>query len=216
MHYLYLDESGNLGFDLHKIGTSRYFIITILAIESLKTCRALEKAIGRTLKYKMRHRGQDHVVELKGAKTVLEVKQYFYRFVQTLPFNLYTVILNKARLRDELQRNQNRVYNFAAYQTLKELPLETATHQVLLTVDRSKTKLEISRFDQYISQQFSYRIPPNVPFLINHNSSQENKLLQALDLFSWGVYRKYEEKDAEWYNMFREKIVSEQVYPPIK
>lgn len=216
MHYLYLDESGDLGFDLNKPGASRYFVITILDIAEASTRKATEKAISRTLQYKLQNRRRGLMAEIKGAKTTLSLKQYFYRFVQTLPFHLYTAILDKMRLHEQLRKNPHRVYNFAAYQTFKQLPLEAASQQVMLTVDRGKTKLEISRFDEFLTQQFSWRIPPHVPFIINHNFSYDNKLLQAVDLFSWGIYRKYEAEDVEWYNMFRDKIVAEQVYPAPK
>jgi len=57
------------------------------------------------------------------------------------------------------------------------------------------------------------RIPPLVPLSINHSLSHENKLLQAVDLFAWGFHRKYEARDTQWYEIFREKITFERVYP---
>jgi hypothetical protein len=57
------------------------------------------------------------------------------------------------------------------------------------------------------------RIPPLVPLSINHSPSHENKLLQAVDLFAWGFYRKYEEGDTQWYDVFQKKVVFERVYP---
>jgi len=38
-------------------------------------------------------------------------------------------------------------------------------------------------------------------------------LLQAVDFFAWGFFRKYEKGDARWYEVFREKIAFERVYP---
>jgi hypothetical protein len=35
-------------------------------------------------------------------------------------------------------------------------------------------------------------IPPQVLLTINHSFSHEDKLLQAIDLFAWGIFRKYE------------------------
>ena len=46
-----------------------------------------------------------------------------------------------------------------------------------------------------------------------HSFSHEDKLLQAVDLFAWGLYRKYEVGDAEWYEVFKEKVAFERVYP---
>ena len=80
MLYLYLDESGDLGNQKQSPGASRYFIITVLKIADLKTLKSIEKAVVRTLKYKLggkQAKRRDPIAELKGAKTVLSVKQYF-------------------------------------------------------------------------------------------------------------------------------------------
>lgn len=217
MLYLNLDESGDLGNPQESPGASRYFIITVLKIADLKTLKSIKKAVVRTLKYKQGGKPakrRDPTAELKGAKTVLSVKQYFYRQVKALPFNLYTVILNKERLADQLRLNQSRVYNFVTYLTLRAMPLEQETIRAILTIDRSKSKSEIREFDQYLLNQLGSLIPPQVPLIINHNYSHENELLQAVDLFSWGIYRKYETADYQWYDVFREKIAYEALYPP--
>lgn len=79
MLYLFLDESGDLGFDFDKPGTTRYFVVTVLALPSASAKRAMEKAVKRTVKAKI-HGGRKHepTSELKGSKAVRAVKQHFY------------------------------------------------------------------------------------------------------------------------------------------
>lgn len=48
--HIFLDESGDLGFDLSKSGTSRYFVITLLVCEDLQTQNGIISAVKRTLK----------------------------------------------------------------------------------------------------------------------------------------------------------------------
>lgn len=214
MLYLSLDESGNLGYDFHSAGVSRHFVITIVEAPDDTTKKAMEKAVTRTLRHKIygKHvRGL--VTELKGAKTSFAVKKYFYRLVADIPFSLYAVVLDKQRFANHLQLNPSRVYNFVAQLVLKNMPLELARDYVMLIVDRSKSKEEIREFDASLFNQLEARIPPQVPLVIKHNYSHENKLLQAVDLFAWGVYRKYEMGDMEWYDLFREKIAYEKMYP---
>jgi hypothetical protein len=43
MHYLYLDESGDLGHYVDSPGSSRYFVITVLELMSEKNRKAIEK-----------------------------------------------------------------------------------------------------------------------------------------------------------------------------
>lgn len=49
-------------------------------------------------------------------------------------------------------------------------------------------------------------------FLNYHERSHENPGLQAVDLFCWGIFRKYEAGDTEWHEMYRNAIASETEY----
>jgi len=216
MSYLYLDESGNLGHQFQHSGVSRHFVITILGVPDESAKKAIEKAIERTMKNKVRGKSKlqrNLIIELKGAKTSFAIKNYFYSQVANIPFKLYAVILDKKRFVNHLQVSENRVYNFVAHLVIKEFPLEQAMTRLTLVLDRSKSKPEIRAFNQYLLNQVEARLPPQIPLDIFHDDSQHNKPIQAVDLFAWGIYRKYEEGDAQWYEVFRSKIVYEQVYP---
>ena len=41
MLYIYIDESGDLGFDFRKNGTSRYFVVAAIVTESPRPLRKL-------------------------------------------------------------------------------------------------------------------------------------------------------------------------------
>lgn len=216
MSYLYLDESGNLGYQLQTAGVSRHFVITILEVPNDSAKKAIEKAIERTMKNKVRGKSQlqrNLIIELKGAKTSFAIKNYFYSQVASVPLKLYAVILDKKRFVNHLQVSENRVYNFVAHLAIKEFPLEQTTTRVTLVLDRSKSKPEIRVFNQYLLNQVEARLPPQIPLDIFHDESQHNKPIQAVDLFAWGIYRKYEGGDTQWYDVFRSKIVYEKVYP---
>ena len=216
MRYLYLDESGDLGHDLKKGGTSRYFVITVLEISSLFAQTAIEKAVDRTLKNKVhrrRSRLYAKIMELKASHTELSLKRYFFRHLESIPFNLYSVIVDKKHFIDQLQSNKSRAYDFVTHLVLKTISLEEATISVSLVLDRSKSKKEIQEFDSYFTKQLQTRIQPRVPLVISHNYSHENRALQAVDLFAWGIRRKYEVGETLWYDVFRERIAYEQLYP---
>jgi hypothetical protein len=67
-------------------------------------------------------------------------------------------------------------------------------------------------FNQYIFRQLKGRLDPRVPLDIKHENSQEYYGLQAVDLFSWGIFRKYEKKDAQWFDIFSRKVAFEEQY----
>lgn len=47
--HLYLDESGDLGFDFENKKPSRFFVITLLAVTDTKSIKIINKAVARTL-----------------------------------------------------------------------------------------------------------------------------------------------------------------------
>jgi hypothetical protein len=216
MYYLYLDESGDLGHPIQSPGASRHFVIAVLEVRSESDRKAIENAVERTVKnklHKKHSRKTKPATELKATATDLADKQYFYRQVAAVPFTISAVILEKKHFSNHLQLNPNRVYGFITHLVLKGLPLEEATTRVILTLDKCFHSSAIQEFNDYLMKQLESRIPPLVPLSINHHFSHENKLLQAVDLFAWGFYRKYDMGDTQWYDVFRKKIFFERQYP---
>lgn len=216
MHYLYLDESGDLGHYIDSPGSSQYFAITVLEVTSEKDRKAIEKGIARTVKNKLRKKSSGKAkpaIEIKGTQIEFAIKKYFYRQVANVPFRLYSVILDKNRFGSHLQFSQRRLYRFITHLVIREIPLEQAIDRILLILDRRMGSASIREFNESLRLLLETQVPPQLPIFIDHLSSNETKSLQAVDLFSWGIFRKYEARDTEWYDVFREKIVFERLYP---
>lgn len=209
MWYLYVDESGDLGFDFSSKKPSNYFTICVLLIRRSEHNKAIISAVNKTIRRKLSVRD---CAELKGTRTSLAVKQYFYRQAQDIPFEIFALTLNKRRVYKELQDAKDRLYNFIARLVLERVPFVEATTRIELTMDRCKSTDEIANFNQYIIRQVQGRIDPRIPLHIAHRSSHEHRALQAVDLLSWGVFRSYEHCDRKWRDVFAEKIKYEDVY----
>lgn len=212
---IFLDESGDLGFDFTKPKTSRKFVITLLVCQNREAVDCFRKAVNRTLKNKVNHKkGGRKIQELKGTRTSLEVKKYYYRNLSHDGWRLYTVVLNKARVNDDLRRPhaKKKLYNFLARFILEKIDLKDTAPAVTLVTDRCKNREEIRDFNSYVANQLEALLPLNVPLNIYHERSHDNQGLQAVDLFCWGIFRKYEMGDAEWYDVYREAIAFETEY----
>jgi len=201
MWFLYLDESGDLGFDFFSKKPSRFFTVAILAVEGIDDNREIIKAVRKTRRRKFKTKG---TVELKGVRTRIEIKRYFYDLIRPARFSIYALTLNKRRVYDELAANKERLYNFIARKVLDQIPFEVARTRIQLYIDRSKSKAEIREFNDYLERQLKGRVDPRVPLNIDHAASSDNPGLQAIDLFAWGIYRKYEKGDLVWYEVFKE------------
>jgi hypothetical protein len=216
MWNLYLDESGDLGFDFVNKEPSKFFVITILAISSQEANRQVINSVKKTLARKLNSKNKRKrlVQELKGTGTTLSVKKYFYTQIKDVKFGVYSVILNKKKLYENLTKDKDRVYNYIARQVIDEIPFERANGtRVNLILDRSKGKPEIEDFNNYIRRQLESRVDPGVPLEIYHWKSHENCGLQACDLFCWGIFQKYERERLEWYGIFaQDKINYERLF----
>jgi hypothetical protein len=207
--YLYVDESGDLGFDFFAKSPSKYFTVCLLLVRGSEDNRAILSAVKKTVRRKLPPRD---TAELKGARTSFEVKQYFYRLVQKIPFEIFALTLNKRRVYESLHGKKDRLYNFIARQVLDRVPLMDATTRIDLTMDRCKNTSEMSDFNEYIVRQVQGRIDPRIPLTIAHRTSHEHRGLQAVDLFSWGVFRSYERRDRQWRETFAEKVKYDDLY----
>jgi hypothetical protein len=218
MLYLYLDESGDLGFDFVNKKPSKFFVVTILVVKGYEANRRLINGVKKTLRRKLnpKNKRKRIVSELKGTKTTIEVKEYFYQQVRNLDFAVYAIVLNKRRVYPSLVKQKSRVYNFIARTVLDQIPYGNAEQKVELTIDKSKSKPEIVEFNEYIYRQLESKIDPAVPLNIYHVNSIENCALQAVDLFSYAIFEKHERRRDQWYKIVNEKIKYSSMYLPDK
>jgi hypothetical protein len=211
--FIYLDESGDLGFDFAKRGTSRYFVITLLVTSDKKP---FELAVRRTLKNKLNRKKIVHL-ELKGTNTPLPVKRYFLRQLSKSKARckIYTVILNKSRVYDYLRREPEILYAYLSKFILQKCPWEKFKNTIIFVIDKRSKNQQVLQFNRYLLS-FLKTGSTTAKTEIFHKNSREDKGLQAVDLFCWGIARKYEKGDPEWYNAFKHVIASESVYLPQK
>jgi hypothetical protein len=218
MWNLYLDESGDLGFDFVTRKPTKFFTVCILAVQGHESNRALTVAVRRTIRNKLHpsRKSPSGVMELKANSSDLSMKTYFYRHLSRVHFEIYALTLDKMRSWERLSRERVRIYDYMTGLLLEKIPLEKAKERVEFVIDRSMTKFEIKGFNDSVIRQLQSRINPKVPLNIRHRASHEVEGLQAADLFAWGVHRKHEQKDTEWFDFFSSKLCCDQIYAEYK
>ena len=211
-----MDESGDLGFDLVNKRSSKYFTICILLIKDSESKRKISKNIERTLRKKINPKNKRNriVQELKGTSTKIEIKKYFFKKIKDLEFYIYSITLNKIRVYDYLVKDKSRIYNWIVRLLLDNVDFSEVKNRIYMIIDKSKSRPQIVEFNEYIYRQLMTKVDPKIPLEIKHKNSCSDNGLSAVDLFSWGIFRKYERKDLEWYNIFKEKVIFEDVYLP--
>lgn len=212
MLYLYLDESGDLGFDFVNKKPSAHFTVCVLAVKGTENDRALAKAVRAVIRSRPGLKNKDGSVELKGNLVPIETKKYFYKKARRVDYKVYSATLDKTGIYSGPPPEKERIYNYMARLALEDVDFKDAAVRVIMTVDKSKSRQGITEFNNYILNQIEARLDPLVPLDIFHLPSGESPGLQAADLFAWGIFRKYEAQDCGWYDIFRGRVVSDKLW----
>lgn len=200
MKYIFLDESGELGF---KEVSSKYFIITLLSCdegELYALRRIIKKVRQKIFKKKIKK-----YPELKGNNSSNKIRlEVLQRFIQTNS-GIFVIILEKSKVHEYLKNKKEKLYNYISNLILNECVLEDTN--VCLVVDKSKTNRSLREdFDNYIRKNMSQK--NNLyKLIIKHENSQKEGCLQVLDFISWAIFRNYEYNDSKFINVIKDKIV---------
>ncbi len=202
MKYIFLDESGELGF---KDSSSKFFIITLLVCNEdslIRLRRIIKKVRFRKLKKKIRS-----IPELKGHGVPNNIREIVLKKAISEKIEIFAIILDKRKVYDYLKNKRNILYNYAANLILAECSLSGS---IKLIVDRSYKKFLVGEFDRYIKDRI-FKNNPDCKIEIEHIDSKKEAALQVLDFICWAIFRKYESQDEYFYNIIKNKIVTEKV-----
>lgn len=209
MAYIFLDESGDLGF---KKTSSKWFLFTIAMVKDQRSLERVIKKVWRTLKKKHTHLGELHASHEKD-----QTRKRVLRSLAQLPdLKVLCIILNKQKVHVDLQNQKNYLYNYTANILLDRMQKKGRVEDadaIHLFVDRKDTKKKLrENFTNYLTSSMAKRRAGQ--FRVELHTSHENKSLQAVDFISWAIFRKYEFGDFEFYEMIKKKILDENLLFP--
>lgn len=209
MAYIFLDESGDLGF--HK-RSSKWFIFTIVLTNNHRKIEKIVKKVRQGLKKKYKKVGELHAyhslpaVKVKMLKLLSELKD----------LKILCIILNKNKVYVDLRNQKNYLYNYTANILLDRLhnkKLINIDEIIELYIDQKDTNKFIrENFERYLKNNFAKR--GNGKVRIKIKPSHTEKCLQAVDFISWAIFRKYETGDREYYKIIKNKIIEENLLFP--
>jgi len=207
MSFIFLDESGDLGFDFSKNKTSEFFVITCLFVKDKRPIEKIVKKTHSELKKKYRRRfGVLHAVKERPI-----IRQRLLRRLNEKDCLIMTIYLNKKRVYTRLQEEKAVLYNYVTNILLdriyskKLIPLDK---KVEIVASRKETnKFLNENFKSYLNNQIKDRYKIDV--VIQIKTPHQEKSLQVVDFVSWAIFRKYEYKDNSYYNIIKSKVVEE-------
>lgn len=214
MSYIFMDESGDLGFDFEKQGTTTHFLITFLFSKKRRNIEKCVKKVhgGLRRKYKKKigvlHAYIEEPVTRKRLLSLLAEKDC----------KIMTILLNKKKVYTNLQDEKPVLYNYVTNILLDRIfskKLVPPGERIEIIASRKETSKFLNlNFRSYLQHQIVNN--HNAKVSVSIKTPAEQKELQAVDFVSWAIFRKYEYNDDTYYNLIRSRIVEENPLFPWK
>jgi hypothetical protein len=208
MAYIFLDESGDLGFDLKKKGTSKHFLITFLFAKD-KT--ALERVVKKTFRSMPKKQIWQHVGILHAYKEHPKTRLRMIKAFNDTDVSVLCIYLNKKQVYTKLQDEKSVLYTnvtnilLSRLFTKKLVPTDGAVH--LIASRRETNRFLNKNFMDYLKAQT--KTNHALDLKVDIKTPAEEKALQVADMISWAIFRKYEFNDDSYYELIKQKIVEE-------
>lgn len=206
MKYLFLDESGDLGFDPKK-KNSKYFIITILFASDKKPLESIVKKIHKNLRKKVKKLsgGILHAVKEKPI-----TRRRLLRLLADKDISIMAIRLNKSKVYTHLKDEKHVLYNYVTNILLDRVMtkhLDKSNEITMIAAKRETNKFLNYNFKNYLENQLKNKHKKRIKIEIKMPS--EEKSLQAVDFACWSIFRKYEHGDDSYYLLIKKIIVEE-------
>ena len=197
--YVYLDESGDLGFEPR---STRYFTIAFVVIEDPIPLMRCVKAV------KIKHYIPKRV-ELKGCTAREVIKRDLLLGLLKLDIEIHAITVKKENVEPKLRRDTNILYNYMVGLSLVDRILqEPAGAKVVVNVDRRITSITSGfRFNQYLSYKIWYeKERRDIDLAIHHLDSRTAYALQGIDVICNTIFRKYNSNNYTLFSIIEDKV----------
>lgn len=195
--YIYIDESGDLGFSEK---SCNYFVISAVRIEDEKTKMKFESIIDRIKKKKLKKKEKmNSEMKFSNSKRTREI---ILKEILELNIEIFSVILFKNMIKEKTPKEI--IYLNLVLKLLTVLNIEN--EKSIIYIDKSFTYEKSKWFNYKIFEKYKY-------CAVYHENSYENKGLMAIDFIVGSFGYKYNSKNCTYYDLIKLKIKSELRYP---
>lgn len=209
MIYIFIDESGDLGFSER---SSRWFVLTIVLTGNHRLVEKCVKRVHRGLKKKYKKVKELHAYHADG----ITRKRLLKQLSEIDDLQVHCIILNKKKVYVDLRKQKTYLYNYTANILLDRLYNKNSfkdDDQVIICIDQRETNKFLKKnFEDYLANSLLKK--GGKDFKIKIKPSHSEKCLQAVDFISWAIFRKYEHGDYEYYEMIKSRIIGEGLLYP--
>jgi hypothetical protein len=194
---VFIDESGDPGFKIAR-GSSGVFVAVLVAFENAEKSRTAEAAIA-ALATRLKIAG-----EFKFNKSRHEVRDAFFKSVQTLEFRVRAIVVQKERIYSPHLRTEKEAFYAFFVRSMLSFDgglLSGAT----VIIDGSGDR----EFKREIKSYMRRQLRPEAVKHIRFSNSANDRLVQLADMCAGAIARSYKTERqfaARWREMLQPKI----------
>lgn len=194
--------------DIGKNG--RYFVICALVLDDFQG-----KKFAGMVKFIIKEKsGSKNMRELHASQMSFNDKEYFFKYLKNLDFEIFYLVINKNNIHPELFRQKDICFNYMVRLMLRPLLKKADILNLYVTIDERnvKTTSQKSLEDYLRIELLDYSLYDKQIF-VRYEDSRKHKNLQAVDIFANSIYAKYNRDKDYFYSLFVEKIKSKISFP---
>jgi len=200
--YVYLDESGDLGFGQ---GGTKYFTIAFVIMKNSLYFKRCVKRV--KVKYAIPRN-----VELKGFTTREDIKADLLIKFAKLDVEIHSITARKRNIDSKLRRDTNIFYNYMIGLSLvKRILQEPPNSGISINIDKRITSLTSgAKLDEYLRYKIWYEGErQDIELNITHIDSRKSHAIQGIDVICNSIFRKYNSNNYKLFNIIRSKMKSD-------
>lgn len=206
MLHVFVDESGDLGFDFEK-GATEYMVIGFAFFQNKNYKLSIDN-----IKTAIESKSRTHIREIKFSASSPSVRRALLNQLVAANGKFGYVYINKRRVYDYLQKHpsNNYLYNKLVYYLIENLIREEGIrdHITIYIDERSKNKEIKKSISRYLQDQIDPILSPfslHVRFERSHNS----RGIQCVDSVCGSIFRMVAKNDNQYYEIIKNNLVVE-------
>ena len=203
---VFIDDSGDPGFKLHK-GSSRIFVIALIVfddeLEAEKTSLSI-KELRRKLKVSDKY-------EFKFNKTNRKFRNNFFKTVNNFKFRIRAIVVKKEIIYSPHLKNYiENFYNYVIMQVLKHTGGKIKNAK--LKFDKRGERVLRNQLRTYLSRELdnkNRKVFKDLKFV----DSRQNTLVQLADMVAGAIFSSFSGKDKSYFEILKKAGRVEDVWP---
>jgi len=209
MVYVFVDESGDLGFNEN---STKFFIVAYIECESpIKLHGEMKKVLKFLHKNKKYHYGRN---ELKFSLMNQKCREYVLQKISDCDLTVNALVVEKAKILPKLRDDPSSLYSYLVVHNiiLSLLPQIITNKKLVITFDRSLPNWRIKKFNDYVNSKVHMLLtekgskfkPDSISLM--HDNSELEPCIQAVDVVAGAYFQKYEKKNSSYTDIIINKV----------